>query len=106
MTSAVSIREVRASAESENFWAASLTATTSVIAADVSRVGVLITNNTTGRVYFRFDTTAPTNATNGHHWFLESGERWEVPGHLSGVVMSVIAAIASGHVVFHMATAA
>jgi hypothetical protein len=106
VTSAVAIREVRATAESENFWAASTTAATSVIAADTSRVGVLITNNSTGKVYFRFDTTAPTAASNGHHWFLEPGERWEVPGHLSGVVMSVIAAIAAGHVVFHLATAA
>lgn len=106
MTSAVSIREVRASAESDNFWTASLTATTSVIAADATRVGVLIVNNTTGRVFFRFDTTAPTSAKNGHHWFLEPDERWEVPEHLSSVVMSVIGSQASGFVVFHLATLA
>jgi hypothetical protein len=106
VTSAVSIREVRASAESDNFWTASTTATTSVIAADVTRVGLLIVNRTTGRIYLRFDTTAPTAATNGSHWFLETDERWEVPEHLTAVVVSVIATIASGHVVFHMATAA
>ena len=48
MTSAIGIREVRATAESETFWTASLTASTSVIAADVTRVGLLITNRTTG----------------------------------------------------------
>lgn len=106
MTSAVGIREVRATAESETFWTASLTATTSVIAADASRVAVHIVNNSTGRVYFRFDATAPTSATNGHHWFLEAGERWELSENISALAMSVIAANASGHVVFHMATAA
>lgn len=106
MTSAFSIREVRANAESETFWTAAITASTSVVTADETRVGVLIVNNSTGRVYFRFDSTAPTSATNGHHWFLEAGERWEVPEHLTAVVMSVIAAIASGHVVFHLATIA
>lgn len=99
------VRESRATAESESFWAASLTASTSQVAADAGRVGVLITNNTTGRVFFRFDSTAPTSATNGHHFYLESGERWEVPYWLSTLAISVIAAIASGHVVFHLATA-
>lgn len=102
----VSTRDVRATAETEVFWAASLTATTSVIAADTTRVGLLITNNSTGKVYLRFDTTAPTSATNGHHFYLEAGERWEVPDQLSCLVMSVIASIASGHVVFHLPTAA
>lgn len=106
MTSAISIREVRANTETDNFWTASQTAATSVIAADATRVGVLVVNNTTGRVYFRFDTTAPTSASNGHHWFLESKERWEVPEHLTSVVWSVVAEIASGHVVFHLATVA
>lgn len=106
MTSAIGIREVRGNAESETFWTASQTATTSVIAADVTRVGVLITNRTTGRVYFRFDSTAPTSATNGSHWFLEAEERWEVAEDKTCLAMSVIATIASGHVVFHLTTAA
>lgn len=106
MTSAIGIREVRANAESETFWTAATTATTSVIAADVTRVAVHIVNNTTGKVYFRFDATAPTSATNGHHWYLDAGERWEVSENNSSLAMSVIAAIASGHVVFHQATAA
>lgn len=105
MTSAVGIREVRASAETETFWPASQTATTSVIAADVTRVGVLIVNNTTGKVYFRFDATAPTAATNGHHFYLEASERWEVPEKWSCLAMSVIGSSAIGHVVFHLPTA-
>lgn len=106
MTSAVGIREVRGSAETENFWAASTTATTSVIAADATRVGVLIVNNTTGKVYLRFDSTAPTSATNGHHFYLEASERWEVPEQWSCLAMSVIGSGAIGHVVFHLCTAA
>lgn len=102
----VSIRDIRASAESESFWTASTTASTSQVAADATRVGVLIVNNSTGKVYFRFDSSAPTSATNGHHFSLEAGERWEVPYWLSTLAISVIAAVASGHVVFHLATAA
>ena len=106
MTSAIGIREIRANAETENFWAALVTGTTSVIAADTTRVGVLITNNSTGRIYLRFDSTMPTSASNGHHFFLESKERWEVPEQWSCLAMSVIAEIASNHVVFHLVTAA
>lgn len=100
------VREAPATAESETFWAASTTATTSVIAADASRTGVRVLNNSTGRIYLRFDATAPTSATNGHHWYLEAGERWEVAPDIRCFAWSVIAAIASGHVVFHMNTAA
>lgn len=100
------VREVAATAESETFWAASTTASTSVIAADASRTGLRLVNNSTGRVYLRFDSTAPTSATNGHHWYLEAGERWEVAPDIRCLAMSVIAAIASGHVVFHMSAAA
>lgn len=99
------VREARATAETETFWTASTTASTSVVAADVNRVGVLIVNRSTGRVYLRFDATAPTSATNGSHWFLEPDERWEVPAHLSTLAMSVIATVASGHVVFNLHTA-
>jgi hypothetical protein len=100
------VREARATAESESFWPASTTASTSQVAADASRLGVIVVNNTTGKVYLRFDATAPTSASNGHHFFLEAGDRWEVPFYLSTLAISVIAAIASGHVVFHLATAA
>src|SRR4051812_48799501 len=106
MTSAIGIREVRGNAETETFWAALVTGTTSVVAADVTRIGVLVVNRTTGRVYFRFDATMPTAATNGSHWFLDADERWEIPEDKTGLAMSVIAAIASGHVVFHLTTAA
>lgn len=106
MTSAFATRDVRAVAESESFWTASTTASTSQVAADTTRVGVLITNNSTGKIYLRFDATAPTSQSNGHHFYLEAGERWEVPYWLSTLAISVIAAIASGHVVFHLATAA
>lgn len=100
------MQEAWASAESETFWTVSLTATTSVIAADVGRTGVLVTNRSTGRVYLRFDATAPTAATNGSHWFLEPDDRFEAPPHLRKLAWSIIGTIANGHVVFHLGTAA
>lgn len=100
------VREAPGTAESETFWTASTTASTSVIAADASRTGVRVVNNTTGKVYLRYDSTAPTSATNGHHWFLEAGERYEAQPDVRCLAWSVIASIASGHVVFHMTTAA
>jgi hypothetical protein len=100
------LRKARATAESESFWAASTTASTSQVAADASRLSVLVTNNSTGSVYFRFDATAPTSASNGHHWYLAPGDRWEVPEALTTLAISVIASTASGHVVFHLGTAA
>lgn len=100
------VREARASAETDDFWTASTTAATPRIAADASRIGVLIVNNSSGRVWFRFDSTAPTSALNGHHWYLEPGERWEVPEQWSTLAVSMLAQIASGYVASHLVTAA
>lgn len=100
------VRHARATAETDNMWLASTTAATSQVAADASRLGVMVVNNSTGRVWFRFDSTAPTSALNGHHWYLEPGERWEVPEAWSTLAISMLAQIASGYVVTHLVTAA
>jgi len=87
------VREARATAVTTNSWTVSTTASTSQIAADVNRVMVLMANQSTVRVYLRFDSTAPTAST--YHWYLESGDRWEVPEHLCTLAISMLGASAS-----------
>jgi hypothetical protein len=89
-----------------NAWAASTTAATSVVAADINRLMVLILNNSTGRVYLRFDATAPTTATNGHHLWLDPGDMYECPVELATLAVSMLAATVSGHVVSTLVTEA
>lgn len=99
------VRPAWATAESETFWAGSTTASASVVAADVNRLSMLLTNRTPGRIYLRFDSTVPTAATNGSHWFLETDERWEVPDPFARLAVSMLATIAGGHVVALLGTA-
>jgi hypothetical protein len=100
------VRPARATAAATiNTWTPSTTASTSQIAADASRVMVLITNASNVRVYFRFDATAPTSAT--HHWYLDAGDRWEVPMELSTLAVSMLgASTGTGTVNSLLATAA
>jgi hypothetical protein len=99
------VREARATAAAAiNTWTPVTTASTSQIAADASRVAVLITNASNVRVYLRFDSTAPTAAT--HHWYLEAGDRWEVPVQLSALAISMLgASTGTGNVNSLLATA-
>lgn len=85
------VREARATAAAAiNTWTPSTTASTSQIAADAGRVALLITNASNVKVYLRFDSTAPTAAT--HHWYLDAGDRWEVPVWLSTLAVSMLGA--------------
>lgn len=98
------VREARATAVTTNSWTVSTTASTSQIAADANRVLVLMTNQSTVRIYLRFDSTAPTSAI--HHWYLESGDRWEVPAELCTLAISMLGASAgSGSMHSLLATA-
>jgi hypothetical protein len=97
------VREIRADAETDNSWTVSTTASTSQIAADINRVGLLIVSAATGRVYLRFDSTAPTATS--YHWYLDPGDRWEVPSHLCQLAVSMLGASAGGTVLSHLATA-
>lgn len=97
-------RERRATAETDNTWTVVTTASTSQIAADVTRVGLMMTSFATARVYLRFDSTAPTSAN--AHWFLDPGDRWEVPSHLCQLAVSMLGATAGGTINSHLATAA
>jgi hypothetical protein len=86
-------------------WAVLTTASTSQIAADESRVSMLIYNASTVRVYLRFDGTAPLVAGTNAHWYLDAGDRWEVPDGVCQLPISIIAATAgSGTVNFTLGT--
>jgi hypothetical protein len=83
------VRELQAdTAATPGSYTLSATATTSAIAADAARTGLLFVNNGSARVYIRFDTTAPTSTTN--HWWLDPSERWEVPSAFCRLVVSLI----------------
>lgn len=98
------VREARATAVTTNSWTVSTTASTSQIAADVNRVMLIMSNQSTVRVYLRFDSTAPTTST--YHWYLDSGDRWEVPEHLCQLAVSMLGeAVGSGSVHSLLATA-
>lgn len=97
------VREARATAVSVTTWSVVVTGTASVIAADASRVMVIMVNYSTGRVYIDFDTSIPASSAVGH-WYLESNERYEVPLYLATQPVSIKGEIASGSVVILTAT--
>lgn len=98
------VREARATAVGAlNSWTVATTASTSQIAADAGRVMLLMVSNASGRVYVRFDSTAPTSAA--YHWFLDPGDRWEVPVQLSTLAVSMLGAVAGGTILSTLATA-
>lgn len=98
------VREARATAVTVNSWTVATTASTSQIAADVGRVCLLMVSAASGRVYLRFDSTAPTAAS--HHWYLDPGDRWEVPAELSTLPVSMLGANVGGTVLSLLGTAA
>lgn len=98
------VREARATAVTLNTWTVSTTASTSQIAADVGRVAVLMVSAAAARVYLRFDSTAPTSSS--YHWYLDPGDRWEVPAELSTLAVSMLGSTVSGTVLSMLGTAA
>ena len=91
------VREARVTAVGAlNTWTASTTAATSQVAADVNRVALLITSQATGTVYLRFDSTAPTSAA--FHWYLNPGDRYEVPLQWCQLAVSMVASTGGGTV--------
>lgn len=99
------VREARATAVgSINTWDVTTVAVIAQIAADNNRVFVLMTNASTVRVYLRLDATAPTASV--HHWYLDPGDRWEVPKELCQLQVSMVASTAgSGKMCSLLATA-
>lgn len=98
------VRPAAATAVSLNTWTVTTTGQASQVAADLGRVGLLMVNTSTGRVYLRFDSTIPTSTA--HHWFLEPGDRYEVPSALVALAVSMLGTVAAGTVLSCLATAA
>jgi hypothetical protein len=98
------VRENSATATTTNTWTIATTASTSQVAADTSRVGVWMVNLGAGRVYLRFDSTAPT--ATAHHWYLDVGDRYELPYWATELAVSMLGASVGGTLVSCLATAA
>jgi hypothetical protein len=97
-------RELDATALTHGSWTLSATATTSQIAADVTRVGVVMVNNGTLSVYLRFDATAPTTTVN--HCIIPAGAYYEVPDPYTTLAVSFISTGTGGALTYALATAA
>lgn len=98
------VREARATAVGAiNSWTVTSAGQTSQIAADASRVKMLMVSMANGRIYLRFDATLPTSVT--FHWFLDPEDRWEVPEHLVTLAVSMLGAVTGGTVLTTLATA-
>lgn len=83
-----SVRELRAAtASAPSAWTITTAGAASVIAADPLRVKVMLVHNGSARVFIRFDGTIPTSAS--HHWWLDPGDRYEVPTELTGLAVSM-----------------
>lgn len=99
------VREARATAMTRDEWPVVTTAAQSRIAADANRVAMTILSNANSRVYVCFDNTAPTSATDGHDYFLDPGDRWEVPKEICQLAFSFLGASAGGHIQTSLFTA-
>lgn len=88
------IRQAKATAKTDNSWTVATTAVSSQVAADASRIGIMMVNGGSGRVYIRFDATLPTPTTAAT--FLEAGDRYEVPEYAVTLTISVLGQFAGG----------
>lgn len=73
----VRIAQTNAAPATPTSWTVTTTGLSNVVAADITRVAMLVTSAASGRVYLRFDATIPTSTVNS--WFIDPGDRWEVP---------------------------
>lgn len=93
------------SALTRSSWALSLTASTSQIAADVTRVSLLFNAELlTSRLWLNFGSTAPTSTV--HDWYLDPGDRWEVPSAWVEQAVSMLGQAAGSTILYTMGTAA
>lgn len=99
------VRLDTAGALTRSSWTLSLTASTSQIAADVTRVGMLFNAELlTDRVWLNFGSTAPT--TSVHDWYLDPGDRWEVPSAWVEQAVSMLGRSAGSVLYYTLGTAA
>jgi hypothetical protein len=75
-------------------WTVTTAGLTSVIAADVTRVGLLVVSAANGIVYVNFGSSAPTSTS--YHYLLNPGDRWEVPIQFAQLAQSWVGVSAGG----------
>jgi len=86
------VRLAKVDTDNNNNWAVSTTAA-AVISADENRVGVLVYNASTVRVYLAFNNAATVTSANAD-WYLDAGDRWEIPDPWVQAAISAVAASA------------
>lgn len=85
-------------------WAVTTAGLSAVIAADITRVGLVITSAASAVVWVRFDITVPT--VSAYDYLLNPAERWEVPHEFVQLTQSWAGAAAGGTVFAASVTAA
>lgn len=97
------VRLAKVDTDNNNNWAVSTTAA-AVISADESRVGVLVCNLSTVRVYLAFNNAATVTSSNAD-WYLDAGDRWEIPDPwVQSAISAVAASAGSGTCNFSLGT--
>jgi hypothetical protein len=89
------VREHSATATTLDNWTITTAGVSSRIAADPNRVGVMMVNNGSARVYLRYDSTIPTSTVFGD--YLDPGDRKEIPYWATELAISVAGATAGGN---------
>jgi|ERR1044071_9754721 hypothetical protein len=98
------VRDARATSIVASYWTVLAEGQVDVIPLDLSRIGLLIVSNAFARVYFKFSTWIPS-ATD-FDWYLDPGDRWELPIWLTTRQISMIGVSAGGQIFWNLATAA
>jgi hypothetical protein len=75
-------------------WTVTTAGLSAVVAADVTRVGLVLVSAANGIVWIRFDATIPTGTT--YDWLLNPLDRWEVPLAFTQLALSMAGSAAGG----------
>lgn len=84
------VREARGTSITNATWTISTTAKLGFVPADPARVMVLLVNRGSGRVYLRFSASLPLPSATVCDWYLDTGDRYEVPTQLTTYAISVV----------------
>jgi hypothetical protein len=98
------VRDARATAVTASYWTVTAEGQVNVIPVDASRIGLIIASAAFARVYLKFSQWIPSSAD--FDWYLDPGDRWELPIWLSTQTISMVGASAGGQVFWNLATAA
>lgn len=98
------VQDRRASTEADDFWTVDTTGVGSRVAADSTRLGVLLSSKANGRVLIRFDGTIPALNESDCHTWIEPGERWELPSNKASLAISFRGVVAGGTMAIHKVT--